>query len=137
MYMFTLTLHQKKTIESIARKYDIDLFVLFGSRAIGRAHAQSDTDIAYRSRLPLPLDREARLILDLSAVFGTEDIDLVNLSAAPPLLYYAIFKDGTPLYEREPLTFASYAAYAFKRYIEAKPLFRDQLRYLKRNLKQK
>lgn len=131
--MFTLTPHQKQTIESIAEKYDIDLFVLFGSRAIGRATAMSDTDIAYRSRTPLLLDREACLILDLSAVFGSENIDLVNITAAPPLLRYAIFKDGMPLYEKEPLAFASYAAYAFKLYVEAQPLFRYQLHYLKHN----
>ena len=134
--MFTVTQHQKQLIKSIAKKYDIDLFVLFGSRAVGRAHAQSDFDVAYRSRAPLLLDREASMILDLSAVFGSEDIDLVNLTAAPPLLYYAIFKEGISLYEKELLAFASYAAYAFKQYVEAKPLFRDQLRYLKRNLTQ-
>lgn len=131
--MIILTPHQKQTIESIAEKYDIDLFVLFGSRAIGRATAMSDTDIAYRSRTPLLLDREACLILDLSAVFGDENIDLVNITAAPPLLRYAIFKDGMPLYEKEPLAFASYAAYAFKLYVEAQPLFRYQLHYLKHN----
>lgn len=131
--MFTLTPHQKQLIESIAKKYDIDLFVLFGSRAIGRATAMSDTDVAYRSRTQLLLDREACLILDLSAVFGDENIDLVNITAAPPLLRYAIFKDGMPLYEKEPLAFASYAAYAFKLYVEAQPLFRYQLHYLKHN----
>ncbi len=131
-----MTPQQKESIESIAEKYDIDLFVLFGSRAVGRAHALSDTDIAYRSRTPLLLDQEARLILDLSAVFGSENIDLVNITTAPPLLRYAIFKDGMPLYEKTQHAFASYSAYAFKQYVEAQPLFRYQLHCLKRKYPQ-
>ena len=107
---------------------------MFGSQAIGRAHAKSDIDLAYRSHVPLPLDREAQLILDLSSIFHTEHIDIVNITVAPPLLRYAIFKDGIPLFEGAPSVFTSYAAYAFKQYVEAKPLFADQLRYLKRNI---
>lgn len=129
--MISFTKKQKGTIESIARRNGIDLFVLFGSRAIGREHARSDFDIAYRSHMPLPLDGEARLILDLSSLFKSDDIDLVNITTAPPLLRYAVFKDGIPIYEGTPYIFASYAVFAFKSYVEAQPLFRDKLRYLK------
>ncbi len=124
-------------LASIARAYHIDLLVLFGSRAIGRAYPRSDFDIAYRSYPQLSLEQESRLSLDLFAVFKSENIDLVNITTAPPLLRYAIFKDGVSLYEGRLSSFASYAAYAFKNYIESKPLFIYQLRYLKRNYLEK
>jgi predicted nucleotidyltransferase len=129
--MVSITQKQHHTIESIARQYGIDLLVLFGSHATGRAHAKSDVDLAYQSHPPLSLRDEARLILDLSPVFKTEYIDIVNIAAAPPLLRYAIFKDGVPLFEGVESAFASYGAYAFKQYIEAKPLFVHQLNYLR------
>lgn len=129
-----LTQNQQSETAAIAGRYGIALFVLFGSQALGRAHAKSDIDIAYQSRKPLSLDDEARLILALSSVFHTEKIDIVNISSAPPLLRYAIFKDGIPLFEGEQSVFASQTAYAFKQYLEAKPLFLNQIRYLKQKL---
>ncbi len=131
--MFSLTEQQQQTLETIAHIYAIDLLVLFGSRAIGRHHPRSDFDIAYRSYPQLSLEQEARLIIDLSSVFKSGRIDLVNIITAPPLLRYVIFKDGVLLYEKHAAAFASHAAYSFKSYIEAKPLFDYQLHYLKKN----
>lgn len=52
-------------LEPIAKKYEIDLAVLFGSRATGRVHSESDWDIAVRSRRVLSLEERLELIGDI------------------------------------------------------------------------
>lgn len=133
-YMITLNIKQKKELKNIAKKYDIDLFVLFGSYATGRVHLYSDMDIAYRTKKLLALEEESQLILDLSTVFQQGQIDLVNINAAPPLLRYAVCKDGILLYEKEPYNFASFSTFAFKQYVESKQLFIEQARRLKEHI---
>lgn len=115
---------QKNQLRAVAEKYKIRLFVLFGSTATGKTHKTSDADIAYLSARALTIREEAEIIIALSPILKNNRIDLVNLHRAPPLLLYAITKDGKTLYATDPLEFYGLCAYAFKRYIEAKPLFR-------------
>lgn len=134
MTMILLNDKQKECMRDIAKKYGIRLFVLFGSYATGQEHAKSDVDIAYQASQLLALEQEACLATDLSVIFNNDCIDLVAINIAPPLLRYAIFKDGIPLYEKKRFLFASFSSIAFKQYIEAKPLFIEQARRLKENI---
>lgn len=119
----------KEVVEKIAQKYEIELFLLFGSRAIkNKAHAKSDFDVAYLSKNNLTLLQEASLSFDLSKVIKSEDIDLVNIKKASPLLFYAITRGCVVIYEKKPLIFDSLAAYAFKKYIETKPLYDEKFK---------
>ncbi len=110
--------------------------MLFGSKASGGTHKESDFDIAYLSKKDLNLKEESKLISELMPVFQSENIDLVNLKKAPPLLFYAIFKDAQVFYERRPLLFASLRAYAFKKYIETKSLYEEKFKRLQKKIKQ-
>ena len=121
-------------IEELSNKYHLELLLLFGSRADGSHHEKSDYDVAYLSSEKLDLKSEARLIVDLAPIFRSEQIDLINLKTAPPLLYYAIFRKNKVIYEKEPLLFASLRVYAFKKYVEAKPLFEERHRRLQKSL---
>ncbi|MBI2644843.1 nucleotidyltransferase domain-containing protein [Candidatus Uhrbacteria bacterium] len=117
---------KKKTITEIARKYSLSLLVLFGSRATGKALPSSDIDIAFQSKKTLSLAQETALAYDLSLFFANDAIDIVNLKKTSPLLLYAIFKDGKVLYEAQKFIFAHMRGYAFKQFVEAAPLYRDQ-----------
>ncbi|MBI4333736.1 MAG: nucleotidyltransferase domain-containing protein [Chloroflexi bacterium] len=110
-------------IQKIARKYKLRLLLLFGSRAEGESHSESDFDVAYLANRDLNLEQEARLIIELAPVFKSENIDLVNLRRAPPLLFYAIMNKCQVMYEKDPLIFATMRAYSFKKYVETKPLY--------------
>lgn len=121
-------------IGKIADKYSLDLLLLFGSRAEGKAHDGSDFDVAYLSRRNLGLLEEATLIIDLAPLFKSDNIDLVNLKKAPPLLYYAIFKKPQVLHEDRPLLFFSLRSYAFKKFVEAKPLYRAKFARVQKQL---
>lgn len=118
----------------MAQKHGLSLILLFGSRIQGKIHKESDFDVAYLAEKELDLMAEARLILDLSSIFKSENIDLVNLRKAPPLLLFAITKTARIVFEKEPLLFAALGAYAFHKYIETKPFYEDKFRRLEEKL---
>ena len=72
---------------------------LFGSRAREDAHDRSDVDVAVAFEAELSSTLEARLALgaDLALALGTDDVDVVDLGAAPPSLVRAVFRDGDRL----------------------------------------
>jgi len=113
------------TINKIAKKYDLDLILLFGSQLRKKKylHQESDFDIAYLNRKDLNLADEAKLICDLMPIFKSERIDLVNLKRATPLLMKQIFENHKVLFCRNLKIYYQYKIYAERRYVEAKPLF--------------
>ncbi|MEK7500650.1 MAG: nucleotidyltransferase domain-containing protein [Patescibacteria group bacterium] len=132
----TILLNEKaKTkIEQLAQKYNLELVLLFGSQVTGKVHKESDYDIGYVSARKLDLDDEGRLINDLMGVVGVDDerfINLVNIKKANPLLLYAITSSCQVLYEKEPTVFARLRAFAFKQYVETKPLYEEKARRLR------
>jgi predicted nucleotidyltransferase len=73
---------------------------LFGSRAAGRAHAESDVDVAVllrRTEFPTERDRfEARLFLtaEMIARLRVNAVDLVVLNDVPPLFARRVVTEG-------------------------------------------
>lgn len=125
---------KEQIIRKIARKYSLDLLLLFGSRAENKIHQESDFDIAYLSGQKLDLENEAQLATDLAPVFGTDNIDLVNVKMTKPLLFYAVFKNCQVLYAKNPMIFPALRAYAFKKYVETKPLYELKFKRLKEKI---
>lgn len=123
-------------IQKLAKKYQLYLVLLFGSRAADKTnvHAESDFDIAYLSKKPLNLMKEAKLVCELMPIFQSDKIDLVNLKKAPPLLFYAALNNCLLLYEENPLTFFNLRSYAYKRYIETKPLYEEKYNRLQKEI---
>jgi uncharacterized protein len=92
---------------------------LFGSQASGRAHRQSDVDLAVLLRWEhYPAQRErfeerVRLSSDLGAALGRNDIDVVILNDAPPHLGARIVTAG-----RRVFCAAPEADHAFRRDVQ-------------------
>lgn len=110
----------KHKLREVAKRFDLDLVILFGSQATGLARAGSDVDIAVRTRTP----REARtvewawtLMTALDEAIGGE-LDFVLLNDAPPLLMFEIASEGKPLYEAKPDAFLEFQLYAAKRHYD-------------------
>jgi predicted nucleotidyltransferase len=96
----------------------IQLAVLFGSRARGKARASSDVDIGIVPADPgLSLREELALASALSAALSVE-VDLVRLDGDNPLLAREVARDGIALFEARPGAFAAYRATAVARWIE-------------------
>lgn len=80
---------------------------LFGSHAEGRAHRESDIDVAVlldRDRCPGEAERfdaRLRLIGSIGAALGSRDVDLVVLNDAPPGLARAIVTRGRRVFCRD------------------------------------
>lgn len=133
--MFVKSYNQK--IKEIAKKYDLDLLLLFGSQVKDKKylHQESDFDVAYLSKRNLDLMEEARLICDLMPIFGSERVDLANIKRAGPLLLKQIFEAHKVLFCRDLNIYYQYKIYAIRKYIEAKPLFELERRYINKTLK--
>ena len=78
---------------------------LFGSTARDEADAASDVDVAVFLAPSLTLVERGRLALAIGAALasalGRDDVDLVVLNEAPPLLYYRVLRDGVRVLARE------------------------------------
>lgn len=90
----------RRFLDQEAADLGVRAVYLFGSRAEGRAHRESDVDLAVlldwdryperRGRSDLRLE----LIAEFSSLLGENDIDLVVLNDAPPLFGRKIIYDG-------------------------------------------
>lgn len=117
----------KPDFKKIAEKYGIDMLVLFGSQATGKTHPKSDVDIGYVSSESFELNTLFKIENDLSLLLQRDDVEVVNLRRISPVMKKIIADEGVLLYEKKPGTFIGYRMYAFKLYVETKPL--RELRY--------
>jgi len=108
-------------LSNLAKEYGIELLVLFGSRATGRARPESDADLAIRLTQPIKLEKELMLRRDLTNILG-HLVDLVFLDKASPLLLKKISQTGKILYG-DVTDFNHFRVEAIKRFIDFKPYF--------------
>ena len=103
---------------------------LFGSQARGDAGTLSDIDVAVfideDLAEPGPYGYDAELITDLMTEMGTNDIDVVLLNQAPPLLYHRVLRDGKLLVTRDLAATTTRAGYALSRYFDFVPQMEKQ-----------
>lgn len=108
---------------------------LFGSAVSGRATADSDLDLAFWVEGHRLEGRELDLTNGLMQTLHRNDIDVVVLNHANPLLQWQVASTGTLLYERTPGRFGRFQVYAMKRYDDSRKLLALQDLFLTRLLK--
>lgn len=108
-------------MENIIKKYNLELLVTFGSFQTNRFQKQSDLDIGYISKRNLTMDEEISLLSALVFYFQKDNIDLVNLKKASPLLAYEVACNGRILFETKN-RFLLFKIQASARYIDTKRL---------------
>ena len=112
----------KPKIKKLAEKYNLSLVLLFGSQASGKTHSQSDVDLAFLTAVSMSLKNIAEMQDDFSETLKLEKIEMIALNGAHPFLLKQAAIKGRALYEKESSLFAKFKIYAFKRFMEAKPL---------------
>ncbi|MCX6723963.1 MAG: nucleotidyltransferase domain-containing protein [Candidatus Staskawiczbacteria bacterium] len=126
---------QKQKIEGVAKEYNLKLILLFGSQATGKTHKESDFDVAYLPEKNLSFDDEVDINFQFINIFGHDRVDTVDIRKAPPLLLFGIFRECLILYKKDDLIFPTYRAYAYKKYIEAKPFLEKRFKKLSERIK--
>jgi predicted nucleotidyltransferase len=125
-----MTLAENKTTQSDERRLteqlaplfhrpEISLVVLFGSAATGRRHRRSDLDIAILGDMPLDLVELTNRVMTLT---HANDVDLVDLRRASPLLAMEVARHGRLLYERSAGDHAQFVSLAYRRYVDTAKL---------------
>jgi len=125
----------RERLNEIARQYGLDLIVLFGSHARGRAVPGSDVDIAVRAvKRPWgDWNWEFEVANALSKAIQEDggEVDVVFLNGAAPLLMFEVAQSGQVIFEKEWGTFSEFRSYAARVYYDNEPRFRRQAQYLK------
>ena len=124
-----------KTFERFCKHKRIAFAALFGSVVSGRTTAHSDLDVAFWVEGERIEGRELDLTNGLMALFHRNDVDVVVLNHATPLLQWQVASTGKPLYERRAGSFRWFQIYAMKRYDDTKKLLALQDRFLERFVK--
>jgi predicted nucleotidyltransferase len=90
----------------------------FGSRAEGTAGSSSDIDVAALLHQALDLAEELRLRSAVVDELGRDDIDLVVLNQAPPLLRYEVLAHGKLLFSRDEERLQEFEERTLREYLD-------------------
>ena len=121
-------------LHALFARRGVILAYLFGSQAGGAAGPLSDVDIAVLLGPEVPRERwgdvQIDLIGDLTSLFHRNDVDVVTLNRATPLLAWEVVRCGQRIYEPDPGVRVDFETAAFRRYVDTKPLRKLQLQRL-------
>lgn len=127
---------QLEVPNTIIDKYNIELFVVFGSYASNKNNHESDLDLGYMCSEFLTESEEIELLNELSQFYQRVDIDLVNLTKAEPILKVEIAKKGKLLYGSEE-KFEKFSIYAAGIYADTKFLYNDRRKTLEQKIEER
>lgn len=106
----------REVAAEVGRQIDARLVVLYGSSARGEV-AQGDIDLAILPRGELDL---VDVTNQLTRRLKTQQVDVVDLRRADPLLLMFVASEGIPLYEAKPGEFARLVSLAARRYADTR-----------------
>jgi len=109
------------------------LVILFGSAASGKTHRNSDIDIAF-------LFEKSVDILELTntaiRLLHNDNVDVIDLRRASPLLKFSAVKKGKLLFEKTPGEFNEFYSLAFRMYVDTQKLRDGHAEFIKNYLKE-
>lgn len=130
----------EEKLRRYARAKGVEALYLFGSTASGRRTPLSDVDVAVLLPEHVPqeeyLEQRLGMIAELSELLGTDAVDLVILNLAPPLLVHRVITRGKLVYARDDLRRTRFEARAIQEYLDLKPLYELERRYLRERIKE-
>jgi predicted nucleotidyltransferase len=109
----------------------LKMLVLFGSRATGKTHANSDWDFAalYDEQLRESCCKdkafawfEVPILLGQFFDLNSDNIDVIELNNCSPLIAHFVARDGKVLYEKETGEFEKFRQRSLKSEIEMKEI---------------
>ena len=121
--MDKLVSKKKNELKKLAKKYNLTVLILFGSRNNNTSNKNSDFDFAYFSQKPLK-ENKFKLWSELETIF--KKVDLIELNTTDSIiLRYEIFNEGTCIYENKEGIFEDLAGNAWIDYQDNKTYFNE------------
>lgn len=109
----------KERLVPVFEDKGLKLVLLFGSVAAGAVHKKSDIDIAFLYEGSVDILELTNRVISL---LRTDNIDVVDLGRASPLLMFSAAKDSKVIFEKTPGVFSEFYSIAFRRYVDTKKL---------------
>jgi predicted nucleotidyltransferase len=127
-------------IQYLESRPEIEAGYLFGSLVSGRARPDSDVDTAVlvadkvicRDSFKYRLNR----ITELMDLLKRDDVDLVLLNQAPPLLAHRVLSRGKLIFERSASARIHFQVRTVNRYLDTQPMRKLYLWYLKKHARE-
>ena len=120
----------KSKLSPLFKGKGLRLAILFGSAVSGKAHSNSDIDIAFLFEKPVA-------ILELTnTVIRLLHVDVIDLRKASPLLKFSAVKKGKLLFEKTPGIFNEFYSLAFRMYVDTQKLRDGHAIFIKNYLKE-
>jgi predicted nucleotidyltransferase len=113
-----------RQLRPLFQRPEVRLVILFGSHASGGVHRRSDLDLAILAQEPLDM---VGVTAEIMTLLHLNNVDVVDLRRASPLLAREIVRQGVVLYEREPGTYAQFVSLTIRRYADTRK-FREAQR---------
>ena len=120
---------------------EIILAYLFGSQATGKTGPLSDIDLAFLvdkaliDKAAYPYGYHAYLTSEMISLLGSNNVDVIILNDAPPLLKFQVIHRGEVIFCRSKSDRLAFYIRAFNEYQDIKPLLTVQHSYLMKRLK--
>jgi len=111
--------------KALAARPEICEAYLFGSQARGDSQPHSDVDVAVyvdpTASMNVGFGLDCEIAADLMKAFQTNDVDVVLLNRAGPLLYHRVLRDGIRVLARDLVAATRREAMALSRYCDYLP----------------
>jgi len=118
------------SLEQIFSDHSVVLAYLFGSQAEGKAGPLSDVDIAVLLSSEASREEWSQIQLDLMGelmhLFHRDDVDVIILNQARPVIAHQVAQYGRVLYQAMPGMRADFEVAALRQYVDTEPLRRIQ-----------
>jgi len=123
------------------QQHQVVLAYLFGSQATGQTWSRSDVDVALLLESGLTTEQIARTHLALTNalmdIFERNDVDVLILNRAKPLLAQQVVKLGEQIYGPDDQIRIDFEVETLRRYIDTRPLRQLQQAYLENRVRQR
>lgn len=136
----TLTSSRRAVARCVSRHAEIQAAYIFGSVAQGRTRPDSDIDIAVLLDRPPANARALRYRLTLAGELGAalqrNDVQLVILNDAPPLLAHRVLSRGILVFERSRAGRVRFQVATARRYEDVVPTMERHVARLKQDVRE-